>query len=161
MAEYTPTRDATKLGGGEARSYARLLIEELKPQIDVAYRTEPGPATTAVGGSSLGGLVSLFLGFEYPKVFGSIAVLSPSIWWNNRSPSSTFVAARETPSRNLRIWLDIGTAEGSAPRPRHRPPAGAPPHEMQGLGSGNTSTSSYHEASRNASSHRRRLGGPL
>ena len=72
MAEYTPTRDF-KLGGGEARSYARLLIEELKPQIDSAYRTKPGPATTAVGGSSLGGLVSLFLGFEYPEVFGKIA----------------------------------------------------------------------------------------
>ena len=110
MAEYTPTRDA-KLGGGEARSYARLLIEELKPQIDVAYRTEPGPATTAVGGSSLGGLVSLFLGFEYPKVFGSIAVLSPSIWWNNRGILTFIELSERRP--NLRIWLDMGMAEGS------------------------------------------------
>ena len=110
MAEYTPTRDF-KLGGGEARSYARLLIEELKPQIDAAYRTNPGPATTAVGGSSLGGLVSLFLGFEYPNVFGKIAVLSPSIWWNNRSILSFIEAPFTRPK--LRIWLDMGMSEGA------------------------------------------------
>jgi len=110
MAEYTPTRDF-KLGGGEARSYARLVIEELKPQIDRAYRTEPGPANTAVGGSSLGGLVSLFLGFEYPEVFGKIAVMSPSIWWNSRSILSFVEAPFTRP--NLRIWLDIGMSEGA------------------------------------------------
>jgi predicted alpha/beta superfamily hydrolase len=110
MAEYTPTRDF-KLGGGEARSYARLLIEELKPQIDREYRTEPGPANTAAGGSSLGGLVSLFLGFEYPEVFGKIAVMSPSIWWNSRSILSFVEAPFTRP--NLRIWLDIGMSEGA------------------------------------------------
>jgi len=110
MAEYTPTRDF-KLGGGEARSYARLLIEELKPHVDRAYRTQPGPGTTAVGGSSLGGLVSLFLGFEYPEVFGKIAVLSPSIWWNNRSILSFVEAPFTRPS--LRIWIDIGMNEGA------------------------------------------------
>jgi predicted alpha/beta superfamily hydrolase len=109
MAEYTPTRDF-KLGGGEGRDYARLLIEELKPLIDRAYRTQPGPEATAVGGSSLGGLISLFLGFEYPQVFGKIAVMSPSIWWNHRSILS-FVEAPFTRPK-LRIWLDMGMAEG-------------------------------------------------
>jgi predicted alpha/beta superfamily hydrolase len=110
MAEYTPTRDF-KLGGGQARSYARLLIEELKPHVDRAYRTQPGTGSTAVGGSSLGGLVSLFLGFEYPEVFGKIAVLSPSIWWNNRSILSFVEAPFTRP--NLRIWLDMGMSEGA------------------------------------------------
>ena len=41
MTEYTPTRDF-KLGGGEGRSYGRLLVEELKPLIDRSYRTLPG-----------------------------------------------------------------------------------------------------------------------
>lgn len=110
MAEYTPTRDP-KLGGGEGRSYARLLMEELKPAIDAAYRTLSEPAFTAVGGSSLGGLISLFLGFEYPNVFGKIAVLSPSIWWDNRSILQ-LVEAHET-RPELRIWLDMGTSEGA------------------------------------------------
>lgn len=110
MAEYTPTRDV-KLGGGEGPSYARLLIDELKPAIDATYRTLPEAASTAVGGSSLGGLISLFLGFEYPHTFGRIAVMSPSIWWNNRS----ILGFVDTPQAlsNLRIWLDMGTAEGA------------------------------------------------
>ena len=110
MSEYTPTRDF-KLGGGEGRSYARLLVEELKPAIDATYRTLPEAASTAVGGSSLGGLISLFLGFEYPHIFGKIAVLSPSIWWNNRSILSFIEAPYARP--DLRIWLDMGTSEGA------------------------------------------------
>jgi predicted alpha/beta superfamily hydrolase len=110
MAEYTPTKDF-RLGGGEGRSYGRMLIDELKPLIDQQYRTFPGPASTAVGGSSLGGLISLFLGFEYPETFGKIAVLSPSIWWNGRSIFSFIEAPFTRP--DLRIWLDIGTGEGT------------------------------------------------
>jgi predicted alpha/beta superfamily hydrolase len=110
MAEYTPTKDF-RLGGGEGRSYGRMLIDELKPLIDQQYRTIPGPASTAVGGSSLGGLISIFLGFEYPETFGRIAVMSPSIWWNGRSIFSFVEAPFTRP--DLRIWLDIGTGEGT------------------------------------------------
>ncbi len=109
MAEYTPTRDF-RLGGGEGRTYGRVLIEEIKPFIDAAYRTSPGPDNTALGGSSLGGLISLYLGFEHPEVFGKIAVMSPSVWWDQRSILS--LVSRADPRPNLRIWLDMGTAEG-------------------------------------------------
>ena len=84
MAEYTPTRDF-KMGGGEGHNYGRLLVEELKPLIDHTYRTLDGPQNTGLGGSSLGGLISLYLGFEYPEIFGKLAVMSPSIWWDHRS----------------------------------------------------------------------------
>ena len=110
MAEYTPTRDF-RLAGGEGRSYGHVLIEELKPIIDRQYRTLPGPETTGLGGSSLGGLITLFLGFEYPGTFGKLAVLSPSIWWNNRSILSFVEAPISRPK--LRIWIDIGTGEGA------------------------------------------------
>ena len=125
MAEYTPTRDY-KLGGGEGRSYGRLLADELKPLVDAAYRTLSEPGDTAVGGSSLGGLISLFFGLERPDVFGRIAVISPSIWWDQRS-ILTFIN-QAVPKPNLRIWLDIGTAEGCAACPRYgsgASPAGA------------------------------------
>jgi predicted alpha/beta superfamily hydrolase len=110
MAEYTPTRDF-KMGGGEGRSYGRLLIEELKPFIDRTYRTEAGAENTGLGGSSLGGLISLYLGIENPGVFGKIAVLSPSIWWNQRAILERVAALTAKPT--LKIWLDIGTAEGT------------------------------------------------
>jgi predicted alpha/beta superfamily hydrolase len=109
MAEYTPTCDY-KMGGGEGRSYGRLLIEELKPLIDSSYRTLPEAANTGLGGSSLGGLISLFFGFTHPEVFGRVAVMSPSLWWDQRSIFNVVDQTRPRPE--LRIWLDIGMAEG-------------------------------------------------
>jgi predicted alpha/beta superfamily hydrolase len=110
MAEYTPTRDF-KLGGGEGPSYGRLLIEELKPFIDRTYRTLTGPEDTGLGGSSLGGLISLYLGFERPDVFGRLAVMSPSLWWDHRSILT--IVNKTEPKPKLRIWLDVGVAEGA------------------------------------------------
>ena len=110
MAEYTPTRDF-KMGGGEGRSYGRLLIEELKPVIDRTFRTLTEAKNTAVGGSSLGGLISLYLGFTHPEVFGKIAVMSPSLWWDHRSILNGITQPTSNP--NPRIWLDMGTGEGT------------------------------------------------
>ncbi len=110
MAEYTPTRDP-RMGGGDGSLYGGLMVQELKPFIDAAFRTQPGPQTTGLGGSSLGGLISLYLGLAHPDVFGKLAVLSPSIWWDRRAILPFVTAARPKPA--LRIWLDIGTAEGA------------------------------------------------
>ena len=109
MDEYTPMRDPN-LGGGKANLYGRLLVEELKPWIDNTYRTLDGPMHTGVGGSSLGGLVSLYLGFAWPQVFGRLAVLSPSVWWA-RGAILQYVR-RTHPEPRPRIWLDMGLAEG-------------------------------------------------
>jgi predicted alpha/beta superfamily hydrolase len=109
MAEYTPTRDLLR-GGGAGPRYGRLLVEELKPLIDRSFRTLPDASNTALGGSSLGGLITLALALDYPNVFGKAAVLSPSVWWNGRAILKRVAAARPTPP--IRIWLDMGTAEG-------------------------------------------------
>ena len=107
--EYTPTYDA-KLGGGLADDYGRMIVEELKPFLDRTYRTRTEPQHTGLGGSSLGGLVTLYLGFTYPQVFGRLAVLSPSVWWNWRAILKTVRQARAKPKS--RLWVDMGTAEG-------------------------------------------------
>ena len=109
MAEYTPTRDS-RMGGGEGGAYGRMLIEELKPTIDRLYRTLPDAQHTGLGGSSLGGLLSLYLGFTHPDVFSRLAVMSPSLWWDHRS--IFHVVNQPVAKPDLRIWLDIGTAEG-------------------------------------------------
>ncbi|MDX6694682.1 MAG: hypothetical protein QOF02_2285 [Blastocatellia bacterium] len=108
--EYTPTPDAKVKQGGRADLYGRLLVEELKPFIDSQYRTLRGPKETGLGGSSLGGLVSLYLGLKYPQVFGKLAVVSPSVWWDNRMILRDVRALSRRP--RTRIWLDIGTKEG-------------------------------------------------
>ena len=108
--EYTPAADA-KFKGGKADLYGRMLVAELKPFIDSSYRTLPGPQHTGLGGSSLGGLVSLYLGLKYPKVFGRLAVVSPSVWFANHHIVHYVEGLTKRP--RVRIWLDIGTKEGS------------------------------------------------
>ena len=83
IEEYTPTRDKKRSAGGKATDYTRMLIEELKPLIDSGYRTKSDQ--TAIGGSSLGGLVSLYAGLTRPDVFKRIAAMSPSVWWDDRA----------------------------------------------------------------------------
>lgn len=109
ILEYTPTTDA-RLGGGLADAYGRFLIDELKPFVDATYRTRTDAASTGLGGSSLGALVSLHLGLAHADVFGALAVMSPSVWWDRRVILTTVRRTRPRPP--LRLWVDMGTAEG-------------------------------------------------
>jgi predicted alpha/beta superfamily hydrolase len=113
ISEYTPTKDARRRKGGKGERYAKMMAQELKPFIDREYRTRRSAAYCGVGGSSLGGLVSLETGLRYPRVFGRLAILSPSVWWDNRSILE-MVRAYQFEARP-RIWLDSGTDEGDAP----------------------------------------------
>lgn len=108
--EYTPTKPPNFKSGGKADSYGQMLVEELKPFIDSKYRTLTDPANTGLGGASLGGIVSLHLGLKYPLVFGKLAVMSPSVWWDNKHIVRNVKQLKSKPA--LRIWLDIGTGEG-------------------------------------------------
>jgi predicted alpha/beta superfamily hydrolase len=110
IAEYTPTRVEEKGGGGRADDYGRMLVEELKPVIDAGFRTLPDRDNTAIGGSSLGGLVSMYLALKRSDVFGRAAVMSPSTWWDKRMILRE-VDAFGGPDRP-RVWLDIGGREG-------------------------------------------------
>ncbi len=109
VREYTPTR-VPRLGGGRADRFAKFLVEEVLPFVQREYSTLSGPAHTGLGGSSLGGLVSLYLGLRLPHIFGKLAALSPSVWWNQRVITRFAESSRVSP--RPRIWLDIGTREG-------------------------------------------------
>jgi predicted alpha/beta superfamily hydrolase len=110
--EYTHVKDK-RGNGGRARAYGKLIIDELKPLIDREYRTLPDAANTGLGGSSLGGLVSLYLGLTHPEIFGKLLVMSPSVWWSNAAILKT--VARFRHKVRQKIWLDIGTQEDSRP----------------------------------------------
>ncbi len=113
LDEYTPTADRRMGHGGKADLYGRMLAEELKPFIDTTYRTQKDASHTALGGSSLGGLVSLYIGLRHPRVFNKLAVMSPSVWWDKRTILHDVQHLTVKPA--LKIWLDIGTAEGRYP----------------------------------------------
>jgi predicted alpha/beta superfamily hydrolase len=114
--EYTPTRGklddgSRKRSRGLLKRYARFLIEELKPFIDARYRTLASPEYTGIGGSSLGGLATMVLGLWYPNIFRRLAVMSPSIWWDECVLLDMVAQLDEELRPPLRIWLDTGTHE--------------------------------------------------
>jgi predicted alpha/beta superfamily hydrolase len=109
--EYTPTIDETLQRGGKADIYLHFLIHEIKPFIDRQFRTRQTSINTGIGGSSLGGLLSLYAGLKHPTVFGKLAVMSPSLWWDQERIVRDIGEREQILSQ--RIWLDIGTEEGS------------------------------------------------
>jgi predicted alpha/beta superfamily hydrolase len=84
--------------------YGYFLVEKLKPLIDAKYRTLTGSANTAVMGSSLGGVVSFYLGWQWPDVFGKVACLSSTFTYQDDLLERVATEAK----RNIRIYLDSG-----------------------------------------------------
>jgi predicted alpha/beta superfamily hydrolase len=114
--EYAPTKGVIdsnakrkKRSRGQLRSYGRFLVQELKPFIDREYRTKPAAEETGLGGSSLGGLATLALGLWFPGTFQRLAVMSPSIWWDDCVICRMVDDLEE--KLPLKIWLDTGTLE--------------------------------------------------
>jgi predicted alpha/beta superfamily hydrolase len=110
LSDYTPDADPT-YGGGLGDAYADFLVQVLKPIVDRELRTRPERTHTSLAGSSLGGIISLHVFLRHPQVFGRVGCVSPSLWWNDRSPTRAFQAhAGLLPER---LWLCMGTGEGS------------------------------------------------
>jgi predicted alpha/beta superfamily hydrolase len=111
--EYTPCCDAD-YGGGGADTYERFLIDTVKPYIDQNLRTLPGKATTALMGSSLGGLLSFYLARRNPTVFSKAGCLSSSFWWNNET--LTVQVEQSTAHVPVKLYLDAGTSNDGLPQ---------------------------------------------
>jgi predicted alpha/beta superfamily hydrolase len=104
--EYTPCCDP-QYGGGGADVYERFILETVKPYIDQNYRTLPSNKNTAIMGSSLGGLVSFYIGQRHPEVFSKLAGMSSSFWWNNQA--LTLQVEASTVKVPVNIYIDAGT----------------------------------------------------
>jgi predicted alpha/beta superfamily hydrolase len=110
ISEYSPFVDS-QAGGGKGDRYLDFVLDTVKPRVDREFRTIPGREGTGIGGSSMGGLISLYGFFRRPEAFGLVASLSPSLWFADRAIFPFVEAAPFVPGR---IYLDIGTEEGSA-----------------------------------------------
>ena len=100
----------TVLGTGEGKKYIRFLTDTLKPFVDENFRTKPEREFTGIGGSSMGGLVSIFSGIMYPEVFGKLMIFSPSLWVVPKIKLS-FLDMDEP--QNTRIYLYAGGDESA------------------------------------------------
>lgn len=110
LYEYTPTTDPNFPGSGGADSYILMLVGELKPTIDAMLRTRPGAGSTAIAGSSLGGLISAYAALRRPDVFGLVAEFSPAAWWNDRVIVSEVAGTLPAPNRPQIVYVDSGAA---------------------------------------------------
>ena len=107
LAEYSPFRDP-RIGPARGASYLRFVGHTVKPLVDRAFRTRPGAPDTAIIGSSMGALISLYAGFRFPTIFGLVGALSPALWVGR---GALFPFVERTSGAPRRIYLDGGTAE--------------------------------------------------
>lgn len=77
--------------GGEGAQYSEFLVNTLKPFIDSHYNTNKDRIATAVAGSSMGGLISCYLGLRYQHVFETMGLFSTYTEFN-QSAFDRFVA---------------------------------------------------------------------
>ena len=106
--EYSPFVDE-RVGGGHAEAYLTWVCDVLRPAINERYRTHRTREHTGIGGSSMGGLLSLYAVFARTDVFGFAAVMSPSLWFAH---GAIFDWVRSQPFADARIYLDMGAREG-------------------------------------------------
>jgi predicted alpha/beta superfamily hydrolase len=89
--EYSPYVNP-EYGGGQGDAYADFIANTLKHYIDSAYRTKTGREYTAIAGSSMGGLISLYTAVKYPGIFSKAGIFSPALWFSDSL--FTYVASR-------------------------------------------------------------------
>lgn len=112
LNEYSPVDFSHEGIGsikGQGKVYMDWLVGTLKPYIDETYRTLPDRENTAIGGSSMGGLMSLYAACCYNTVFSRAACLSPSLWVNQ--PAITDLLKASNPNPDTCIYMDYGTGE--------------------------------------------------
>lgn len=108
LEEFTPSYH-TKLGRGEGKKYVRFLADTLKPYIDRHFRTLPEWEHTGIGGSSMGGLISIYAALMYPEVYSKVLLFSPSLWVD---PNIYFNLPRFLDTDETRWYLYGGGQEG-------------------------------------------------
>ena len=94
--------------GGKGEAYIDFITQELKPLIDQKYRTIPDH--TAIGGISLGGLISVYAACRFPDIYKHTIAMS-SAFWRNQENIELFIKKADL-SRIESMYLDWGTKEG-------------------------------------------------
>ncbi len=95
---------------GDGKKYIRFVTDTLKPHIDRTYRTLKDRENTGIGGSSLGGLISIYGGLLYPEVYSKLMVFSPSLW---AVPKIDFPIVRLFNPFRTKIYIYGGAKEGA------------------------------------------------
>ena len=84
-----------------------FIVSKLKPFIDAEYRTLTDCENTAIAGSSLGGLISFMLVWNYPQVFSKAACLSPAFKIQELNYVDS-IACYSGTKKALKLYIDNG-----------------------------------------------------
>ena len=112
LSEYSPINFTMPEGFeiiGRGKKYMEWLVREFKPYIDENFRTLPDRENTAIGGSSMGGLMTLYAVSKYNKFFSKGAALSPSLWVNGEGVADFISEAKFR--KDTVIYIDYGSRE--------------------------------------------------
>lgn len=112
-------RKDVNLSGNEkpkSDAYLKYIVYELKPYIDKNFSTRSDQANTYIGGSSMGGLISLYALCEFPKVFGGAICISthwPSSVFRNEPQIADamlkYMRKKLPKAKKHKIYFDFGT----------------------------------------------------
>ena len=107
--EYLPYRTFyPRILRPQGNRYPDFLLDEVMPFVNQRYRIARGPENTALGGSSLGAIISLYTVMNRPEVFGGLLLESPSLFISNRQLLKSSRAFRKWPAK---VFMAIGTKE--------------------------------------------------
>lgn len=109
----TPERLEEYSDSHKGKNYLKFIVEQLKPFIDKYYRTLPGKEYTAVMGSSMGGLISFLIAWNYPDVFGKAACMSSSFYYDG-DKAINMVKNYSGEKKKIKVYIDHG--EDGLPR---------------------------------------------
>jgi predicted alpha/beta superfamily hydrolase len=113
LREYVPYRSFDpRIFGPQGKHYPDFLLREVMPLIESHYAVAKGPEHTGLGGSSLGGLITLYTQLSAPGVFGRLLIESPSLFVANRKILDECRRFHDWP---FRIYLAMGTREAGNP----------------------------------------------
>ncbi len=100
----------TQYGGGEGALYTKFMVETLKPYVDAHFRTLKDRNNTGIGGSSMGGIISVYAAIQYQNIFSKVAVLSPAFWFSDSCFLQVKQLGRQQP---IRFYFVSGTTESA------------------------------------------------
>ena len=113
MSEYAPygfTNNGNIIKP-EGKQYVDFIVQTLKPFIDAKFRTKKTAESTFIAGSSLGGLISFYAVLQYPQVFGSAGIFSPSFWI---APQIFEDAEKLSNNTSVKLFFYSGGREGNS-----------------------------------------------
>ena len=81
LSEYLPYPAQGWFGQFEPRGWETMewILRDVKPYIDITYRTIPFRECTAIGGSSMGGIMALYACAHFNRWFSKAACISTAM----------------------------------------------------------------------------------